>query len=86
MEAVASDVEALASDAVAVSASDVEAVEAVEAALVSAVSALASVLAVSVLFNGFGSLSCLAPCNSLKETLNTVNQKCPCVISRRGTS
>nr|WP_231687907.1 hypothetical protein [Bacillus sp. FJAT-27251] len=69
MEAVASVVEVLASDAVVVSASVVEAVEAVAAALVLAVSALASVLAVSVSFNSFGRLSCLEPDKFLKEKL-----------------
>ncbi|MEH7125430.1 hypothetical protein V7122_18215 [Bacillus sp. JJ1532] len=47
----------------------VEAVEAVVAASVSVVSALVSGLAVSVLFNCFGSLSCLAPGNFLKKKL-----------------
>ncbi|MEH7109139.1 hypothetical protein V7083_15405 [Bacillus sp. JJ1764] len=50
------------------------------AASVSVVLVLASVLAVSVSFNCSGSLNCFAPINFLKEKINFVNQKCPCVV------
>ncbi|MDR6124889.1 hypothetical protein QFZ87_004486 [Bacillus sp. SLBN-46] len=65
-------------------AASVVVVLAVLAASVSAVSALASVLAVSVSFNCFGSLSRYTPITFPKEKINNVNQKCPCVIFPQG--
>jgi type III secretory pathway component EscU len=70
------DVEAVAASVVVVLA--------VLAASVSAVSALALVLAVSVSFNCYGSLSRYTPITFPKEKINNVNQKCPCVIFPQG--